>query len=1388
MSLTKTVVALLSLTLLIGAFGSPDSGWGAAAAALYAVAGDAPGQAVTVAPPDDSPPWRFDHISGEQGLSNSEVWSVLRDRRGFMWFGTLDGLNRYDGYKMKVFKHTLTDPSSLSDNKIRTVYEDRAGALWIGTWDGGLNRYERESETFTRYQHDPEDPASLSSDSVFAILEDRAGALWLGTRGGGLNRFDPASGVFSHYRHDPAQPTSLGNDNVFALWDDQDGALWVGTDGGLDRLDPTTGIFTHYRHNPDDPASLSHDTIRALFEDASGALWIGTWGGGLDRLDRTTGTFTHYRADPYDPRSLSFDGVFSIHQDAMGALWVGTVGGGLNQLDLATGVFRRFGLDDMDPSGFSASQIVDVFGDADTEWFATGNGVFALDLQPKPFRVFQHDANDANSLANNEIDAIYEDPQGILWVATASSGLNRIDRATGQVTHYRHDPADPASLGGNDIWSIAPSRDGQLWLAATDSGLSKFDPATGQSVHYRSDPDNSASLGSDRATAVLEDQSGIVWVGTWDAGVDRFDPATGTFTHYVHDPADPTSLSDNAIFALVEDRNGHLWIGTTNGGLNRFEQATGTFTRYQGEPGNPQRLPSNSITSVLLDRAGALWVGTWGGGLARLDPDTGEATDYDHDNGLPSDAIFGILEDEMGRLWLSTGHGLSRFDPRTETFRNYDEQDGLPGNVFESAVSFQSPSGEMFFGATNGLLAFYPEQIQDNLAVPPVVITDFLLANKPVAIGQDSVLQQAIDETDALTLSYLDRVISFEFAALDYASPQKNRYRYMLEGFDEAWTEVGSDRRLVTYTSLEPGKYVFRVLGSSADGIWNEAGAALALTITPPWWQSLWFRVASILLVVGLIGGSFVQQRRRAGAQQAKLEAMVAERTKELQDAHTQISTLFNNSPLGIAVATLEGKVLGVNQAMQRMSGYSEDELLQSDVTALYAYPDQRVQLLKQLSADGFLSNFGILLRRRDGSHYFASMSLSQLEMAGQTVVLGVTEDVTDHVEARQALTTLHQMSYDMASITDLPTLIDHAVPHLSEIVDFQRAALMLVDDGDRTLTIHTYLSPSSPPELAPYQVLIDRWQLLRSALTGRETTHVPDMQASEAIQAELDGMQSGPWADALKASRSWLGLPLVAGERTIGLLNLLHSGANHFDQDDIDLARTFANQLAIAIDNLRLKEQTAQTAAADERSRIARDLHDSVTQTLFTASMLAEATPRIWNKDRDIARQNMERLSLLIRGALAEMRSMLLELRSDALPNQNLEQLITALAEGARVRSAMAVSLAVQGECELPLSGDVSLTFYRIAQEALNNVIKHAEATQVDIALLCQPDRVALHIRDDGRGFDPQQIPDGHLGISIMAERARKIGADLTILSIPGRGSEVRLIWQKPAKGAAHV
>ena len=691
--------------------------------------------------------------------------------------------------------------------------------------------------------------------------------------------------------------------------------------------------------------------VRALHLDDDGMLWVGTFGGGLDRLDLNQvkagepPLFTHYRNDPKDAHSLSEDSVFSIQRDAQGRLWVGTLNGGLNQLNENTGAFQHYPPNDTVPQDLTAHRVYRMFEDARALWLGTDNGVYLLDLQPKPFYTLAHDPQDANSLASNVLDFVYQDPQGIVWVSTTHSGLNKIDRSTHTVTHYRHDPNNPDSVGLDDIWDIRPSRDGGLWLATYGAGLDKFDPRTETFTHYRHDPADANSLASDLTTSVYEDPTGVVWVGTWDAGADRFDPTSGVFTHFPHNPTDPNSLDDNAVMSFDPDRAGTLWVGTL-AGVNRISPGTGTIVRYPLNSKNASSSDSTGVSSIHEARNGEIWVASYGDGLYHLNPAGEVIRHYSQKDGLPSDAVFSILEDSQGRLWLSTSNGLSRFDPTVETFRNFDKNNGLPGNSFKQAIAFQGLNGEMFFGGKDGLVSLFPDQIQDSPTIPPVVITNFLLANKPVPIGSGSVLTRSILATRDLTLSYQDRVISFEFSALNYIAPQKNRYRYLLQGFDQEWTEVGSDRRLVTYTNLDPGEYVFRVIGSNDDGVWNETGAAVRLTITPPWWETIWFRVALAALVMGLVAGGFVVQRRRAVRQQHKLEAMVVERTRELQDARTQINTLFDTSPLGICAATVEGKIIGVNRAIQSMTGYSEDELLQSNVTVLYAYPEQRVQLV----------------------------------------------------------------------------------------------------------------------------------------------------------------------------------------------------------------------------------------------------------------------------------------------------------------------------------------------------------------------------------------------------------------------------------------------------------
>ena len=830
---------------------------------------------------------RFERFSIREGLVQRTVTHVIQDRLGFLWLSTRDGLLRYDGYHFKEFRSDPNRKDSLSSNLVYYIFEDRRGNIWVGTTGGGLNKFDPNTETFVRYQHDPENSDSLSHNNVLVILEDSKERLWIGTEGGGLNRMDPETGTFTRYRHNPVDPNSLSFDTIWHLYEDREGYIWIGTyGGGLDRMDPESKTFKHYRHDPDDPHSLASDTVGAIYEDRQGNLWVGGKGG-LNKLDRETGKVKRYAHDPKDLNSLSTNHVWDIIEGHDGVLWLGTFGGGLVKLDPKTDQIMRY----------------------------------------------THNPNDSNSLGSDLIWCLFEDREGILWIGTDGSGLNKFVTRTEAFGHYKKDPGKPVSLAHNSIHSVYDDRNGILWLGNNVGGFQKFDPKTGTATLYTHDPDNPNSLNSNMTNCLTVDRSGMVWIGTYGGGVNRFDPQTEIFTHYLHAPDDPNTLSDDRVWTLYEDRAGDLWVGTLGGlnrmnpqrtrverflydpqdpnsisddgiwtiyedqagnlwvgtynGLNKRAPRSNRFQRYFHDPEDPNSLTHNTITSLFEDSEGNLWVGTTGG-LNKMDPQAETFIRYTDKDGLASSYIQGVLEDDVGNLWIATQNGLSRFDPDTGAFRNYDVRDGLQGNKFSRAF-YKTHDGKLVFGGENGINVFAPSSIRDNAYIPPVVLTDFQLFNNPVPIGGDSVLQKPIGAVDALTLSYKESVFSFEFAALSYTVSEKNRYRYKMQGFERDWNEVGSDRRFATYTSLPPGNYVFRVLGSNNDGDWNEEGVSLNITITPPWWKTWWFRGLAVLAAVGLIAGAFVGQRRSAKRRERILETQVVERTHELAESNEQL-------------------------------------------------------------------------------------------------------------------------------------------------------------------------------------------------------------------------------------------------------------------------------------------------------------------------------------------------------------------------------------------------------------------------------------------------------------------------------------------------------------------
>ncbi|MCP5049049.1 MAG: response regulator [bacterium] len=820
---------------------------------------------------------RFEHLAIKDGLSNNNVRCILQDGKGFMWFGTLNGLNRFDGYQVKTYKHDPGNPGSLSNNAVWSLAEDRQGILWVGT-EGGLNKYDRKRDRFTRYRGNPNDPVDLGRITIMVIYPDKKGLLWLGTGNNGLIRFDPGTGELTRYMNRVNDPGSLSQNLVRSIVQDKNGSLWVGTENGLNRLNPQTQHVTRYLNDPDNPNSLNNNFVWSLFADSAGILWIGTNGGGLNRFDTQAGQFSHYLKQTGPGNGLSSKMVFSLYEDQSGELWVGT-SEGLNRMkDREAGGFINYRNHAQQPDSLSNNRVRSIYQDRQGMfWFGTWEGgVNILDKEKVKFPVYRVDPTTPNSLNDNAIFSIYQEPSGILWIGTWEGGLNKYDPETQTFGHYEPRAGDPNSLSSNSVRVIAKSRTGVFWIGTVVGGLNKFNPVTGTFTHYKHDSNNPNSISNNYINAIYEDQAGILWIGTRGGSLDRFDPVAGTFRHYKNDPVDPKSISNNYVTVIYEDRSGILWIGTMEGGLNQFDRQTNTFVHYKHDPNKTNSLGHNHIKSIYEDKSGFFWIGT-AGGLNRFDQEENQWTLYTVKDGLPDNMIYGVLEDSQSNLWMSTNKGLSKFNPVRNTFINYTVRDGVQGDEFNSGGYFKNPlTGEMFFGGMNGLNRFYPGQVKDNTYPPPVVITAVKLSNQPV------VTDISITELKEIRIPRQDNLLTIEFAAMNYRNRDENQYAYALDGVDQEWKYCGA-QRFASYSNLKGGSYEFRVRASNDDGIWNNAGASIKIIVLPPFWETLWFQLSALLFVILSIFVIYRVRVRSIKTRKLALEQLVNERTRELK-------------------------------------------------------------------------------------------------------------------------------------------------------------------------------------------------------------------------------------------------------------------------------------------------------------------------------------------------------------------------------------------------------------------------------------------------------------------------------------------------------------------------
>ena len=879
--------------------------------------------------------FKVENISPENGLSNSWVSSILQDRNGFMWFGTWNGLNRYDGYNFTVYKPAPSDTQSLSNNVIRALCEDNAGNLWIGT-ENGLNWLNPNTEKFVRFINHPDDSGSLSNNYILSLLSDIKGTLWLGTKGGGLNSVD-SSAIFKRF-YNPYSPES---NNINCIIEDNNNSndLWLGTEHGLFRFDKITGSFIYF---PIGTNGEDH-VILTLYQDEKNDLYIGTWGFGLVKFDRAGNRFIYCFKDS-QPGVNRKDQimVLSILPDLYGNLWIGTRDHGVIQVDTKTLSFRDITL--ILGNEFLHDQvIVSLYrGSSGIIWMGTRyDGIHKIVPMTKKFVQPVTKPFDQNVRNYNVITAILLDPRGNKWFGTRNDGLTCMDGRTGNIRHYRKMDNMPYSLSSNNILAICPGFEGNksiFWIGTDGGGMNKFDPATGINRHYKRNPDDKSSLSNDHIYTILDYDPEHLLIGTWgisvSGGLDLFNKKTGRFVNFNCAPDNPAALNSRIVLRLYRDKAGIIWVGTKGGGLNKMtikninatvpEEIAG-FTSYRNIPGQANSLSNDDVFAIYEDKNGVLWIGTGGGGLNRFDRTHESFRSFSRDIGFPDDMICEILEDNQNNLWLSTSNGIIKFNPKKETVRNYVKDDGLQHNVFNSGAAFKASSGELYFGGVDGYVSFYPDSIRDNLNTPEIVITTFQIAGRGKSFNARDYTHTSLNYIRKITLPYYLNDISFEFSSLDYTAPEKNMYKYRLAGYHEDWTYAGASRRFVSYTSLPPGRYIFTVKGSNNDLVWNEDGRSIEIIISPPFYKTNLFRIILLLSFLGAL--SFLVFYIVTRYQHEKLR--VEEEMKEsILDERNQLHTLIDNMPDLIYIKDRESRFIVANKRVATVMGSTPQELV----------------------------------------------------------------------------------------------------------------------------------------------------------------------------------------------------------------------------------------------------------------------------------------------------------------------------------------------------------------------------------------------------------------------------------------------------------------------------
>ncbi len=813
----------------------------------------------------------FGRIDVETGLSSNTVYAIVQDNTGFLWFGTDDGLNRYDGYNFKVFRNDPDDSNSISSNNIWSLMTDRSGSIWIGTKTGELNRYNPRTEKFVSWKIESD---MAKENSITCSYEDKNGNIWVGTYRDGLYRLDPPTNTIEHWSSDPDNSKSLSHYYVRSITGDDFGNIYVATYIGFNKFNPSvSNEFERYYHNPSEKNSISNNIIWSISKSSldSNQIWLGT-ADGLTEYNVNENTFSSINVP--NPQNLlygtSVGQVIEQMNDNEKTIWVNSYAG-LLKMNLSSGETKRFLHDENNQQSLIDNQINQIFRDlSGVIWLATDNGISYL--SPKNARFNSGGSlllgsESSNILLRKNITAITETPDGKIWFGT-TDGLYYFSHINNKVFSYPEFENTP-------VWSLVSGNDDDLWVGTFGTGLKQIFLKTGLVKSWDLNHPEIKTQAVYYNKSLLRDRKNNVWVGYWGAGVSKINSRTNKYELWLNDPDNPNSLSNNDAWVIKEDKVGRIWLGTRGGGLNLFEdEGKVIFHHWMKQETNMEGLNSNNIYSMCealhlsTDKnETVLWIGT-SNGLNKITIKNKGADIYDVDvdivsytinDGLPDNSVKSILEDDAGNLWLGTGFGISFFNVQKKVFTNFSTTDGLTSSVFNFESALKTKSGLMLFGSTHGINIFKPGGIILSTFNPPLVITDLLIFNVPMNAGDGSVLKQSASLTDEIILNYDHNVFSFEFAALDFNSSKTIKYAYIMEGFDKEWVYNGN-RRLATYTNLDPGNYTFKVRSTNADGVWSENLKFVKVIITPPFWMTWWFR--SLLIFIFLSIGPIIYYRK----------------------------------------------------------------------------------------------------------------------------------------------------------------------------------------------------------------------------------------------------------------------------------------------------------------------------------------------------------------------------------------------------------------------------------------------------------------------------------------------------------------------------------------------